>query len=364
MTIAGEHEEQADVEVMSPIGLSRNRYPTGWFQVGWTAELAPGEVRPIHYFGRELVLWRSEEGVATVSDAYCLHLGAHLGHGGKVQGEQLACPWHGWVWDQEGRNTHIPFSEQECKKNLRLEMWPTMEQYGCILVWHDTAGGPPTWTPVRYPELEDGSHFPLDPARNHSWVIKAHPQMLMENGVDAFHIPFIHGAGAPPTIESVEVDGHRWTTHLTVPYGAGKESTWLTPDGEVQASMRFELEGVGMGVAVWPALLLDGRMITNPTPIDEDHTEVFWAMTVARGEDEAELPRGALKMMEHQKAVVEMDFVIFANMKVGHIPNFAPEEAQHYAHMRRWAWQFYPGSEALLDGIRSAGATGSNGAGA
>ena len=57
-------------------------YPRGWFAVASSDELQPGEVRPIHYFGEELVLFRSRMGTAHVFDAYCPHLGAHLGHGG------------------------------------------------------------------------------------------------------------------------------------------------------------------------------------------------------------------------------------------------------------------------------------------
>jgi phenylpropionate dioxygenase-like ring-hydroxylating dioxygenase large terminal subunit len=349
-----DHDGEDHVEqVQSPLALPGSRYPKGWFQVGWSSELAPGQVKPISYFGRELVLWRSSAGEVHVSDAYCLHLGAHLGVRGTVDGEELVCPWHGWHWDGEGHNTLIPYSEQTCKKNLRLETWPVLEWYGCIVVWHDHDGGPATWHPPVIPELDTDSHHPFDEARNHSWRIKAHPQMVMENGVDAFHVPFIHGAGEIPRITSVEADGHSWRTDITVTYGAGKESTWLTPDGAIEASMRFDLWGIGLGMATWPDHLLGGRMITNPTPIDDTHTELFWRMTVVRQEDEEAPSRGATRMMDSQREIVAMDFFTWEHMKVLHTPSFAPEEAKYYAALRRWAWQFYPGSETVLEGVRS-----------
>ena len=40
--------------------------PFGWFQVAWSDEVAPGDGIPLHYFGRHLVAWRSESGVAHV----------------------------------------------------------------------------------------------------------------------------------------------------------------------------------------------------------------------------------------------------------------------------------------------------------
>ena len=64
-----------------------SRYPNGWFQIAYSDELEKGQVVPLRYFGKDLVLFRTEGGEAQLLDAYCPHLGAHLGHGGKVQGE-------------------------------------------------------------------------------------------------------------------------------------------------------------------------------------------------------------------------------------------------------------------------------------
>jgi nitrite reductase/ring-hydroxylating ferredoxin subunit len=55
--------------------------PFGWFQVLYSGELGIGEAKPITYFDRDLVIFRTESGVAKVIDAYCAHMGAHLGYG-------------------------------------------------------------------------------------------------------------------------------------------------------------------------------------------------------------------------------------------------------------------------------------------
>ena len=59
-------------------------YPTSWIQIGWSHELRRGQVRAVRCLGRELVLFRGEDGRVRVVDAYCPHLGAHLGVGGSV----------------------------------------------------------------------------------------------------------------------------------------------------------------------------------------------------------------------------------------------------------------------------------------
>src|SRR5258706_1873662 len=83
--------------------------PFGWFCVGYPDELTTTP-RPMYYFGRHLVGWRDAVGHAHVMDAFCPHLGAHLGHGGKVVDCEIVCPVHGWQLDAEGQDTNIPHS--------------------------------------------------------------------------------------------------------------------------------------------------------------------------------------------------------------------------------------------------------------
>src|ERR1700730_10445863 len=79
----------------SGISLSTYRIPTGGLLVGFASELAAGQVKRAHYFGEELVIFRTASGQINVLDAYCQHLGANMGAGGTVEGEHIACPGHG-----------------------------------------------------------------------------------------------------------------------------------------------------------------------------------------------------------------------------------------------------------------------------
>ncbi len=106
--------------------------PYGWFQVGFAGDVSVGTVHPLQYFGRHLVLWRDESGVAHLNDAFCPHLGAHLGHGGKVVGEAIACPFHGWQFNPEGKNTKIPYSTR-VNRSCFLGTYPVIERNGFVL---------------------------------------------------------------------------------------------------------------------------------------------------------------------------------------------------------------------------------------
>ncbi|GLW49152.1 hypothetical protein Stsp02_48130 [Streptomyces sp. NBRC 14336] len=66
---------------------------SGWYLAAFTSELE-GDVAPLDIGTRRLVAVRSDGGLR-VYDADCPHRGAHLGHGGRVEGGCLVCPFHG-----------------------------------------------------------------------------------------------------------------------------------------------------------------------------------------------------------------------------------------------------------------------------
>src|SRR5262249_4011338 len=127
-------------------GFPYECYPTGWFQVAWDGSLTVGEVRRLHYFGQDLVLYRDAEGAVHVADAYCPHQGANLGVGGVVQGCDLVCPFHGWTWGPDGQNVSTADGGPP-NRSRRLRMWPTNVSNGVIWVWHDERGRAPLWEP-------------------------------------------------------------------------------------------------------------------------------------------------------------------------------------------------------------------------
>ena len=131
--------------------------PTGWFQIAWSDEIAIGDVHKMHYFGQEMVAWRAESGRLTVMDAYCEHLGAHLGFGGHVEGEVIQCAFHGWQWNKEGRNVCIP-DEKRPNRGRRMRTYPVVERNESVYIWHDVEGREPFFdVPDIFASFEDGS---------------------------------------------------------------------------------------------------------------------------------------------------------------------------------------------------------------
>ena len=116
-------------------------FPSGWYQVAWAGELEVGAVQPLRYFSRDLVLYRGADGEHHLLDAFCPHMGAHLGYGGCVEGDNIVCPYHGWTWAPDGHNVIVP-SEGKPTDRRRIGTWTTAVANGIVWTWFDAAGAP------------------------------------------------------------------------------------------------------------------------------------------------------------------------------------------------------------------------------
>ena len=178
--------------------------PNGWFIVAASGDVATGAVQPLHYFGRDLVLFRTQSGVTRVTSAYCAHLGAHLGVGGTVRGEVLQCPFHGWCYDGEsGKCADIPYGSGKIPTKAAVRAYPTLERNGMVWAWHHLEGKPPFYDVPEVPELSDPEWS--DPYTA-AFTIRTCCQEMAENNHDAVHFQFVHGTPAIPEQEMF-IDG-------------------------------------------------------------------------------------------------------------------------------------------------------------
>lgn len=87
-------------------GLQLPLFPRSWYLFCPARALAGGPVVK-SMLGREIVVFRTRSGQLAAMDARCSHFGANLGHG-KVVGETIQCPYHGWRYGPDGRCAAIP----------------------------------------------------------------------------------------------------------------------------------------------------------------------------------------------------------------------------------------------------------------
>ena len=121
--------------------------PNGWFCVTRSHELKTGEVKSLKFCEKDVVAFRTETGVATLLDAFCPHLGAHLGEGGCVHGETIECPFHAWRWNTDGTCAEIPYAKNfpPKAKETKIFNYPCVEINGFIWAWHHLLQEESTW---------------------------------------------------------------------------------------------------------------------------------------------------------------------------------------------------------------------------
>lgn len=81
--------------------------PDTWYAIGGSVSLDRGAVQPVHLFGIERVAWRDQNGESHVWHNQCIHRGMRLNYG-FVDGNRLACRYHGWRFGTDGKCAHIP----------------------------------------------------------------------------------------------------------------------------------------------------------------------------------------------------------------------------------------------------------------
>ena len=331
---------------MAPLheGFPHKGLPTGWFQVCWSAELAVGDVKPLRYFARDLVAFRTESGVAQVLDAHCPHMGAHIGHGGFVEGEDVVCPFHGWSWSRAGQNTMVPSVGKPITRRS-LGCWTTHESNGIVWVWHDLAGRAPLWPgPEDQSGVREGERFDVWPHCMHKYPnVRMKPQYVSENNVDIDHLTWVHKAQGPVILENMRVDEWSFHTDISIVYGYGKERTRLTPDGPVTVVVPAHIWGVGYQFTHFP-LPDEAISIQAQTPIDEDHCDMFQTVLVYRGDAPADsAPEGIAAARVYEQIVqIERDVPIWENMVYRPNAALTAAEAKPVGAMRKWAARFYP----------------------
>lgn len=301
-------------------------YANGWYRVAYSGEVAVGEVQSLHYFGRELVLFRDEQGAAHVLDAHCPHLGAHLGHGGRVEGGGLRCPFHAWVWAGDGSCLEVPYAKR-IPPGAKIRSWPVTEQNGLVCLWYDAQGRPPSWALPVLPEIGDPDWTPLEVRR---WTVRSRWLDMNENAVDQAHFQYVHGSKTMPATEA-EIDGHVLRCRSRMKLG--------TPRGEAEGG----IDTTDFGPAFQTVRLtgiVDTVMMNTTIPIDAETTDVSFAYTVCtKGDAEKAVGVGAaiIRDLEHQ---MSQDIPIWENKKYWAQPMLCDGDGP-IAVYRRWMKQFF-----------------------
>ena len=160
----------------------------------------------------DLVLWRSPDGTVNAQSDLCVHRGGSLA-GGKVVGNCVQCPYHGWLYGTDGACVKIPANREglPIPKKARVDTYPCVERYGFVWVF---LGDLPVAQRPAVPVLDglkEHAEIKADGYRavfgDFTW--NANYDRVLENAVDIAHTPFVHsgsfGNADQPEIQEFEL---------------------------------------------------------------------------------------------------------------------------------------------------------------
>jgi phenylpropionate dioxygenase-like ring-hydroxylating dioxygenase large terminal subunit len=323
-------------------------FPNGWYAVNLSRALPIGGVRPLQFMGEEVVLFRTQGGEPCLVDAYCPHLGAHLGYGGAVVDETIRCPFHGFCYDTNGRCVSTPYGSHIPPKAV-AHTYPLKECHGLILAYHHANGEAPSWAP---PTLEVAGWSSL---LSQEWTLRGHPQETTENSVDVGHFSQIHGYTAVEMLQELVTEG----PYLNVRYAMSRNGAFF--GRPVRAE--FEIHAYGLGYSLVeltvPTYELHSRLFVLATPIDRQQIRLRVAVQLRQDNRPARIhpllalapPSWVNRLLARQTfnglvRDVQQDFMIWQHKRYVQPPILAAGDGP-VGKFRIWARQFYPEAERV-----------------
>jgi phenylpropionate dioxygenase-like ring-hydroxylating dioxygenase large terminal subunit len=173
-----------------------------WIPVCRAEEIKDAPVQ-VTIVGEQVALFRASTGIKALKDL-CIHRGANLSIG-KVKDDCIACAYHGWEYDGDGRCTKIPqlTENQAIPLKARAIPYACLEKYG--LVWVNLGNNKP-----------DAPAFgPIDDeAFRNVWIgpfdVSAAAPRFIESALDVAHFAFAHdgylGDSSQPLVPEYEVN--------------------------------------------------------------------------------------------------------------------------------------------------------------
>ncbi len=247
--------------------------PNGWFCIGSSEDLAPGDLTPLRYLDRDLVAFRGNDGTVRVFDAHCPHLGAHLGFGGRVCGDGIVCPFHGWRFSASGQVVEVPGLERP--PNAAAKAWEVRERNGRLFVWYHSAGDPPNFDVVAFRSDEEE----WTPWKTSTYRVRVHVQDLTENIIDRSHFSSVHDMEQPGNM--------KFDVAFCGPSMVVEQSLKVTAVSDVGYEVDTKTTVWGPGIVAVEVNQHPIEMLTyiTQTPVDDEITEVSLNFSMKRLSD-------------------------------------------------------------------------------
>jgi phenylpropionate dioxygenase-like ring-hydroxylating dioxygenase large terminal subunit len=233
----------------------------------------------------DFVAFRDTAGKAHVLSDTCVHRGAALGKG-KVKGDCVECPYHGWQYDGSGHCRTIPSlaAGDQPPPRAKVDSYPVEEKYGIVFAFLGDL-----------PEAERPPVMPVDEYDDPAWrpnklvvfEVDYYYERSVENGLDPAHNEFVHPKQGKPGMTQdfrtkpieMKAIGGDYGSGFIIPFT--QQSEGLMGEG-MSRDAQYLRGGSGFvgpnGLVTWLQFSKESifHQYFFEAPIDETRTRIFF----------------------------------------------------------------------------------------
>lgn len=303
----------------------------------------------VRMLGLDFVLWRDRTGQVRCVHNTCTHRGGSLGDG-KVVGDCIQCPYHGWKFNGDGVCERIPSlgALDKVPRRSRIDAYPVAERYGLVFVFLGDL--PESERPPIMPVAEWGQPGWRGLSMRYRW--RANYVRLVENQSDPSHVEFVH-AGFGMAGKDTNYKVPKINLEVTSPWSAGAMVVFYSPELPDQDMRKMQNEGrneSGSGyhgiASTWTRVNFNPRdkmhLYLFACPRDELDLEIFLLMQrncmLEERFDENFLRRMGVAVEEDRVVIEKLDPAIPSKEAVGEFIVPADDILMHY-RQRLTEWQ-------------------------
>jgi phenylpropionate dioxygenase-like ring-hydroxylating dioxygenase large terminal subunit len=261
-------------------------YINFWYPVAMSDQITNEKPFRTRILALDFVAFRDSAGAAHVLSDTCVHRGGALG-AGKVVGDCIACPYHGWQYGGDGVCQLVPSLGDTSKipGRAKVDAYPVEEKYGIVFAF---LGDLPE---AERPPVYDVDVFDQDDWRANEvtvFEVDYYYERSVENGLDPAHNQFVHpNQGAPGLQQDFQKDPipvedlGDWGSKFIIPFVLEKRDDGLLAESR-KRDPKYLKGGSGH---VGPNQLITWLQFTKENmfhqyffeaPIDENRTRIFF----------------------------------------------------------------------------------------
>ena len=281
MSVADGELQNTNPDAFNLQGVSVPRVTRAWYILCQSKELKNKPVRQ-YLWGVPIVLFRDSAGVAGALLDRCPHRSIPLSQG-KVCGDRLQCPYHGWEFERTGECARVPgLVDQTPAPHSSAVSYAVTVQEGFVWVYA-TPGVEPESRPFSFTKADQSGYVTV----RHEVSACCSIHAIAENALDVPHTAYLHGglfrtASSTNRIRAVLERGHdrAHVEYLGEPRPQGLMGRILAPGGGVVTHFdRFYLPSI---VEVEYKIGDDLHLVSYgaATPVSDFETRLFGVVTL------------------------------------------------------------------------------------